>query len=94
MNKAEKAQIDRLLEKYNAILLHSMSIAVAEDFINLIIVNQEDTNFELNHLLKNKTEFRKYITSQFLKINGPSISKELSEMEEIKFTIHSKKGNS
>jgi hypothetical protein len=91
VNKEEKAQLDRLLEKYNAILLHSMSIAVAEDFINLIIVNQEDKNFELSHLLKNKTSFRKYITAQFLKINGPSISKELSEMEEIKFSIHNKK---
>lgn len=91
MTKKEKEQIDKLLEKYNAILLHSMSIAVAEDFINLIIVNQDDTGFQLNHLLKNKTSFRKYITAQFLKNNGPSISKELSEMEEIKFTIHNKK---
>lgn len=91
MNKSEKEQIDVLLEKYNAILLYSMSIAIAEDFINLIIVNNDDSNFKLNHLMKDKTEFRKYVTSKFLKYNSSSLSLELSKMDEIKFDLNPKK---
>jgi hypothetical protein len=85
----EKKIIDRLLKKYNRVLLHSMSIAVAEDFLNLIVVNNEDSNFELIHLVKQKTEFREYVTAQFFKMNGPSLAEELKSMDEIKFDLTS-----
>jgi hypothetical protein len=68
-----------------------MSIAVSEDFLNLIIVNNDDKNFELNHLLIDKAEFRRYVTSQFFKLNGPSLADELKVMEEIRFDLKSKK---
>jgi hypothetical protein len=91
LTQKEKKTIDRLLRKYNRVLLHSMSIAVSEDFLNLIIVNNEDSTFELNHLLTDKFEFKRYVTTQFFKINGPSLAEELKGMEEIKFSLKIKK---
>jgi len=91
LTQKEKKTINRLLNKYNRILLYSMSIAVSEDFLNLIIVNNDDKNFELNHLLIDKAEFRRYVTSQFFKLNGPSLADELKVMEEIRFDLKSKK---
>jgi hypothetical protein len=48
VNQEEK--IKNLLEKYNDILLVSMRLAVAEDFIGLVILNKDDTDFELSKL--------------------------------------------
>ena len=53
MTKAQEDKIQSLLEQYNDILLVSMRLAIAEDFINLVIVNREDTDFELSELLQN-----------------------------------------
>jgi len=90
MTKKQEDKIKQLLKKYNDILLVTMKLAVAEDFTNLIIVNKDDSDFELNSLLKNKDQYSNYIMREFLKQNGSSITKELSSMDEKKFTIRKK----
>ena len=80
--KKELDKIKELVEKYNAILLNSMSIALAEDLINLIVVNGEDKDFELIELVKDKTKFRSLVTSEFLKINANSVLDDLKDMED------------
>ena len=40
-------KVKELLQKYNDILVHSMSIALTEDFINLIVVNSDDVNIKV-----------------------------------------------
>ena len=75
-------KVKELLQKYNDILVHSMSIALTEDFINLIVVNSDDVNFELQELTKDKSAFRVLITKEFLKLNSGSVLSELKTMEE------------
>ncbi|MFT4899923.1 MAG: hypothetical protein ACI9U0_001723 [Flavobacteriales bacterium] len=62
--------------------MHSMSIALTEDFINLIVVNSDDVNFELQELTKDKSAFRVLITKEFLKLNSGSVMSELKTMDE------------
>jgi hypothetical protein len=62
--------------------VHSMSIALTEDFINLIVVNSDDVNFELQELTKDKSAFRVLITKEFLKLNSGSVMSELKTMDE------------
>jgi hypothetical protein len=45
MDSKEKLKLKLLIKKYNEILLYSVSIAVTEDLINLIIVNGDDKDF-------------------------------------------------
>lgn len=59
-----------------------MSIALAEDLINLIVVNGEDKDFKLIELVKDKTKFRSLVTSEFLKINANSVLDDLKDMED------------
>lgn len=87
MNKKQEVKIKELLSKYNDILLVSMKLAVAEDFTNLVILNQDDKDFELSNLLKDKDQFTGYIMKEFLKQNSSSVTKELSSMEEPKLSI-------
>ena len=61
MTKKQEGKIKGLLSKYNDILLVSMKLAVAEDFTNLVILNQDDKDFELSNLLK-------------IRINSPATS--------------------
>ena len=72
MQKDEE-RIKLLLKKYNDILLNSMSIALSEDLINLIVVNGEDKDFELLKLVKDKNKFRSLVTSEFLRLNSKNI---------------------
>lgn len=88
MTTIQKEKIKDLLQKYNDILLVSMRLAVAEDFTNLIITNQDDSEFELSDLLKNKNEYTSFIFKQFLKLNSSIVVKELSSMKETKFRLH------
>ena len=87
MTENQQEKIKTLLEKYNDILLVSMRLAVAEDFTGLVILNRDDTDFELSELLQNKNEFSNYILKEFLKNNSNPITSELGKMEELKFNI-------
>ena len=87
MTKKQQEKIKDLLSKYNDILLVSMKLAVAEDFTNLVILNQDDKDFELSNLLKDKDQFTSYIMKEFLRQNSSSVANELSSMNEPKLTI-------
>lgn len=91
MTISQEAKIKQLLEKYNDILLVSMRLAVAEDFTNLIVLNKDDADFELIDLLKNKDQFTNYLMKEFLKQNSSSVARELSSMEEQKWSIQKQK---
>ncbi len=82
MKKSEADKIRKLIIKYNDILLHSMSIAVSEDLINLIITNYDDKEFELKDFIKRKEEFKSFVIKEFLRHNSSSVVEELKNMEE------------
>lgn len=82
MKTEEAKKIKQLLIKYNDILLNSMSIALSEDLINLIVVNVEDKDFELVDLVKDKSKFRAMVTTEFLKLNSNSVLDDLKLMED------------
>ncbi|PWL32663.1 MAG: hypothetical protein DCO96_03710 [Fluviicola sp. XM-24bin1] len=87
MTEEQQLKVNELLEKYNDILLVSMRLAVAEDFVNLIIQNKDDTDFSLSNLLEDKQALSDYIMREFLKQNSSSVIGELSKMEEQKLSI-------
>jgi hypothetical protein len=80
MNKEQEKKIKELIVKYNDILLVSMRLAIAEDFVNLILLNRDDTDFILKDLFNNKEDFNKLIVKEFLKRNS-SVSHELKSMK-------------
>jgi hypothetical protein len=82
MTSYQEIKIRELVEKYNDILLHSMRLAVAEDLINLMILNKDDSDFELKELLKDKTSFYNLILKEFLKKNSSSVLSELRDMDD------------
>lgn len=82
MTLSQEDKIKQLLEKYNDILLESMRLAVSEDLINLIIVNRDDSDFELNKLIQEKRAFSNYVLKQFFKQNNSSVLKDLGTMKE------------
>ena len=82
MTSKQEAKIKDLLAKYNDVLLISMRLAVAEDFTNLILLNREDTDFELRNLLENKEDFSNKVMKEFLRLNSSSVTNELSGMHE------------
>ena len=81
MNKEQEKKIKELIVKYNDILLVSMRLAIAEDFVNLILLNRDDTDFILKDLFNNKEDFNKLIVKEFLKRNSSSVSHELKSMK-------------
>lgn len=87
MTQNQQEKIKTLLEKYNDILLVSMRLAVAEDFTELIILNKDDSDFELSELLQNKDEFSNYIMKEFFKQNSNPITSKLGEMDEFKLKL-------
>lgn len=89
-NQAQK--IKELMEKYNDILLVSMRLAITEDFTNLVILNKDDSDFELSELLHDKDEFSNYITREFLKQNSSSVIKDLRSMDEVTDELREKFG--
>lgn len=91
MTQNQQEKIKSLLEKYNDILLVSMRLAVAEDFTGLVILNKDDTDFELSALLQNKDEFSNYVLKEFLKNNSNPITSELGKMDELKLNIQKQK---
>lgn len=88
MDKRDK--IKQLTLKYNDILLESIRIALSEDLINLIVVNQEDQDFDLVEFMSKKKEFKNFVLTEFLKNNSNPVIKELSEMEERQFKFKKK----
>ncbi|MFT6716711.1 MAG: hypothetical protein ACJA0Q_001359 [Saprospiraceae bacterium] len=82
MSPKEKEKIKSLIKKYNDVLLHSMSIAVAEDLINLIVVNGDDKGFELSELMKDQRAFKLFVISEFMKNNSKSVLSELKSMDD------------
>ena len=82
MTPKQEEKIKSLLEKYNDILLVSMRLSVAEDFTGLVILNKDDTDFELSSLLQNKEGFSNYIMKEFLKQNSNPVTSKLGEMDE------------
>ena len=50
MTQDQENKLKLLVQKYNDILLVSMKLAVAEDLINLIILNGDDKEFHLSNL--------------------------------------------
>lgn len=91
MTKTQEEKIKQLLIKYNDILLVSMRLAVAEDFTNLVVLNKDDTEFELSNLLKDKEQFTNYVMKEFLKQNSSSVARELSSMTEQKLNLQKQK---
>jgi hypothetical protein len=82
MNVKEKERVKTLIKKYNEILLHSMSIAVAEDLVNLIVVNGDDKDFQLSKLMKDQQSFKLFVINEFMKLNSKSVLNELKGMED------------
>jgi hypothetical protein len=82
MTVLQEKKIKQLIGKYNDILLISMRLAVAEDFANLIVLNHDDSKFELVNLLKNKDQFNAFVFKEFMKNNSSSVIEELKTMDE------------
>ncbi len=82
MTELQEQKIKQLIEKYNDILLISMRLAVAEDFINLIVINRDDQQFELRNLLQNKNELYTFILKEFMLKNNTHVLDELKFMED------------
>jgi len=82
MTPHQEKKIRDLVEKYNDVLLHSMRLAVAEDLINLMILNKDDSDFEMKELLNDKTSFYNLILKEFLKKNSSSVINELRDMND------------
>ena len=82
MTSRQEKKIRELLNKYNDVLLHSMRLAIAEDFINLMILNRDDSDFELQGLMENKELFYNTIMKEFLKRNSSSVIAQLRSMDE------------
>lgn len=82
MTPEQKEKFKELIVKYNDILLNSMRLAVAEDLINLIILNKDDSDFKLKDTLQNKEELNQFILKEFLKQNSSSVIHELKKMDE------------
>lgn len=82
MKKSQQIKITKLVEKYNDVLLHSMRLAVAEDLINLMLLNRDDAEFELKDLMQDKEAFYNYILKEFLKKNSSSVVDELKKMDD------------
>ncbi len=95
MTPEQEEKFKELIVKYNDILLNSMRLAVAEDLINLIILNKDDCDFKLKDTLQNKEELNQFILKEFLKQNSSSVIHELKKMDEripkIKKTSNRKK---
>lgn len=87
MTSDEKEKIKALIKKYNPILKESIEIALVEDLFNLIIVNRDDTDFELKDLLKDKKQLKKFVMKEFIQLNNKPLISELKHMDEPRFNL-------
>jgi hypothetical protein len=81
-------KVAKLVLKYNEVLKESMRNVVAEDLVNLIIVNGDDKEFELKDMISKKAKFKEMVFREFMRLNSNVVTKELSEMEEVKLSIN------
>lgn len=81
MTIEQEEKIKELIQKYNDILLVSMRLAVSEDFMNLMLLNRDDSEFLLKDLFQNKEDFSRLIMREFLKKNSTSVLQDLKKME-------------
>ena len=82
MTQDQENKLKLLVQKYNDILLVSMKLAVAEDLINLIILNGDDKEFHLSNLLQEKDQLSTFIMKEFLNQNSSSVMNDLKIMED------------
>ena len=87
MTTTQQQKIKELVSKYNDILLNSMRLAVAEDFINLMLLNRDDKEFELKNLMEDKNDFYNSILKEFMKQNSSSVLDDLKKMTLIFLTL-------
>jgi len=84
----KSSKVAKLVLKYNDVLKESMRNVVAEDLVNLIIVNGDDKEFELKDMISKKAKFKEMVFREFMRLNSNVVTKELSEMEEVKLSIN------
>jgi len=84
----KSSKVAKLVLKYNDVLKESMRNVVAEDLVNLIIVNGDDKEFELKDMISKKVKFKGMVFREFMRLNSNVVTKELSEMEEVKLSIN------
>ncbi len=82
MNELEGQKIKNLIAKYNDVLLRTMTNAVAEDLLHLIIVNGDDTDFDLKDFINQREQFKTFVVREFLKHNSSSVTSNLKNMSE------------
>jgi hypothetical protein len=82
LTTTQQQKIKELVSKYNDILLNSMRLAVAEDFINLMLLNRDDKEFELKNLMEDKSDFYNSILKEFMKQNSSSVLDDLKKMDD------------
>lgn len=87
MNTKEQHKLKQLIKKYNPVLRESIENALTEDLFNLIIVNGDDTDFELKDMLKQKEVLKKFVMKEFIQLNNQPITSELKNMAEIKLNL-------
>lgn len=91
MTPQQETKIKELVDKYNDILLVSMKLAIAEDLINLMVLNRDDSEFVMKDLFENKEEFYNIIMKEFFTKNSSSVIQELKYMEHYKPKMNSKR---
>jgi hypothetical protein len=82
MTQDQEQKIKQLINKYNDILLISMKLAVTEDFLNLILLNRDDSSFELRDLIQDKKAFSDLVMKEFMRKNGSVVLDDLKKMED------------
>ena len=87
----KSSKVSKLVSKYNDVLKESMRNVVAEDLVNLIIVNGDDKEFELKDMISKKAKFKEMVFREFMRLNSNVVTKELSEMEEVKLSLNKSK---
>jgi uncharacterized protein YkvS len=91
MNQFKQARLKKLIEKYNEVLLNTMASAISEDLLNLIIVNEDDKDFELNEFINNRIEYKEFVMREFFKVNSSSVIDDLKLMDEPQYFNDRKK---
>ena len=91
MTPQQENKLKKLVDKYNDILLVSMKLAIAEDLINLMVLNRDDSEFVMKDLFENKEDFYNIIMKEFFIKNSSSVVQELKTMDHYKPKINARK---
>ena len=68
-----------------------MFIVFIADNINLMLLNREDSEFELKNLMEDKNDFYNAILKEFMKQNSSSVLEDLKKMDDPTFGINTLK---